>query len=233
MTIGNKNIAIIPARGGSKRIPRKNIKPFLTKPIIAYSIQAAIACGCFERVMVSTDDIEIADISRQFGADVPFLRSQETSSDYATTPDVLLEVLDEYRQQGNVFSYACCIYPCAPFITSARLSEAYEIMTSNDRDSVFPMMRFHYPIQRALKITNGLVEMFHPEHIRTRSQDLEPAYCDAGQFYWFNVNRFIEKKVLWTDNTAGVVISDLEGHDIDNMEDWRIAEIKYRIINNL
>lgn len=227
------NIAIIPARGGSKRIPRKNIKPFLGKPIIAYSIEAALQCNLFEEVMVSTDDEEIAGISRQYGASVPFFRSPESSNDFATTADVLLEVLKEYDRNGKAFNNACCIYPCAPFITSLRLKETFEVMEKSDLDSVFPVMKFHYPIQRALKLNNGLIEMFQPEHLTTRSQDLEPAYFDAGQFYWFVIERFLEKKSIWTDNTTGIVLPELEGHDIDNTEDWRVAEIKYRIINNL
>jgi N-acylneuraminate cytidylyltransferase len=226
------NVAIIPARGGSKRIPRKNIKLFQGKPIIAYSIAAALESGLFDEVMVSTDDEEIAAVAREYGANVPFFRSAETANDFATTAAVLIEVLNRYEESGSLFSNACCIYPCAPFITGGRLKEAFDILVQQDLDSVFPVMKFHYPIQRALRMNSkGLIEMFHPEHLSTRSQDLEPGYCDAGQFYWFQVKRFLEKKVVWTDNTAAIVISELEGHDIDNLEDWKVAEIKYRIIN--
>ena len=228
------NIAIIPARGGSKRIPRKNIRAFADKPIIAYSIKAALESGLFEEVMVSTDDEEIAAVAREYGAHIPFLRSAGNANDFATTADVLIEVLQQYSANGKEFLNACCIYPCAPFVTGNRLKEAFDILIQKDLDSVFPVMKFHYPIQRALKMNDrGLIEMFNPQYLSTRSQDLEPGYCDAGQFYWFNVKRFLEKKVVWTNNTTGIVIPELEGHDIDNLDDWKVAEIKYRILNEL
>jgi len=225
-------IAIITARGGSKRIPGKNIKDFLGKPIIAYSIEAAKVSGLFEEIMVSTDDETIAKVAEKYGAVVPFLRSEQNANDFATTADALVEVLEEYKERGRFFSHVCCIYPCAPFITGDRLRQGYDILVQKDLDSVFPVMKFHYPIQRALKINhNGLIEMFHPEYLKTRSQDLEPAYCDSGQFYWLNVTRFLITQSLWTDNTMGILISELEGHDIDTLDDWKVAELKYRITN--
>jgi N-acylneuraminate cytidylyltransferase len=227
-----ENIAIIPARGGSKRIPRKNIKLFSGKPIIAFSIEAALESGLFSEVMVSTEDEEIANVAISYGAKVPFKRSVRNADDFSTTADVLDEVLKQYIAMGRTFEHACCIYPCAPFITSNKLKESYNKLIQQDYDAVFPVMRFQYPIQRALKINDGLISMFQPEHLTSRSQDLEAAYCDAGQYYWFNVARFLEKKQIWTDNTSAIIISELEGHDIDSLDDWNIAEVKYKIVTN-
>lgn len=224
-----KNLAIIPARGGSKRIPQKNIKPFLGKPILAYSIEAAQSCGLFDEIMVSTDDIEIAELAKSFGASVPFMRSAENASDFSTTVDALLEVLDNYKERGEIFHRACCIYPTAPFASDEKLKQAYEVIVEKDLDSVFPAMRFSYPIQRALKLDdNKRVSMFYPEYQRARSQDLEPAFHDAGQFYWFHVERLFINKKLWAPNSSIIEISQMEGHDIDTLEDWEIAEFKYK-----
>lgn len=226
-------IAIITARGGSKRIPRKNIKDFLGKPIIAYSITSALESGLFEEVMVSTDDKEIAEIAKKYGAKVPFMRSPENSDDYAGTADVVLEVMNSYQRQNQAFDYACCIYPTAPFITSQRLQEAFELLSSGGFDSVFPTAQFSYPIQRALKKNQaGKVEMFQPENLNKRSQDLEAAYHDAGQFYFLKTDAFTTKKRLWTDNSASIVLSAMEVQDIDNHDDWELAELKFQCIQN-
>lgn len=225
-------IAIIPARGGSKRIPRKNIKLFLGKPIIAYSIEAALASGLFDEVMVSTDDEEIARIAGEYGAKVPFIRSEKNADDYATTVDVIEEVLDAYEGLGKVFEYGCCIYPCAPFVSAKLLSIGYKKLIENKLDCVFPAIRFGFPIQRAVKVdSNDRIEMFQPEFMQTRSQDLEPAFQDAGQFYFFKTNKLVAAKRLWTDNTSLIEISDFEAQDIDNQIDWELAELKYQIIN--
>lgn len=225
-----KTVAIITARGGSKRIPRKNIKPFLGKPIIAYSIESALNSGLFDEVMVSTDDVEIAAVARQFGAKVPFLRSAKNADDFATTADVIVEVLEEYEQLGQTFEYAICIYPTAPFVSSELLIKGYELLTQGDYDTVFPAMPFSFPIQRAIKLnTKNRIEMLQPEHLRTRSQDLEATYHDCGQFYWLHVERFMAKKEIWTDNSGIVILSEMEAHDIDNLEDWKVAEFKYKI----
>jgi pseudaminic acid cytidylyltransferase len=224
------NIAIITARGGSKRIPRKNIKNFLGKPIIAYSIAAALEAGCFDEVMVSTDDHEIEDIARQYGAKVPFLRSAETSDDFSTTPDVLMEVLTDYQKRGIDFTYACCIYPTAPFITAEKLRNGYEVLLRDDADAVFQVVRYSTPIQRALKIEGGFLRMIQPENMKIRSQDLMPAYHDSGQFYWFNVQRFLVCKHLFMEHAVPMEVSDLEVQDIDNEEDWKIAEMKYQLL---
>lgn len=228
----SRSVAIITARGGSKRIPRKNIKDFLGKPIIAYSITAALDAGCFDEVMVSTDDSEIAYIARQLGAEVPFLRSTEASNDFASTEDVLLEVLYEYNRQGKIFDYACCLYPTAPFVTAKKLKEGFDLLVKTGADSAFPVVRFSSPIQRALKVKDNHLSMVYPEHLNSRSQDLQPTYHDSGQFYWLNVARFLEMKELFSDYTVPIFVSELEVQDIDNEEDWKIAEMKYRISHN-
>ena len=223
-------LAIIPARGGSKRIPRKNIKPFMDKPIIAYSIEAALKSGIFTEVMVSTDDEEIASIARSYGASVPFMRSKDTSNDYASTADVILEVLDSYRQIGKVFDSVCCLYSTAPFVTPERLSEANSMIVG-DIDSVFTVVAYSYPVQRGLHIVEGKMSMLYPEYIKSRSQDLETIYHDAGQFYIVTVEKFVEEKSLWGKNTAGLILSELEVQDLDTETDWKLAEMKYKLIH--
>jgi len=224
----NSKICIITARGGSKRIPRKNIKDFCGKPIIAYSIQVAKESKLFDEIMVSTDDQEITDISREFGATVPFLRSAKNSDDHSGTVDVLIEVLEEYKSRNKNFKHACCIYPTAPLLRVETLVAGWELLQKQELDSVFPVLKFGFPIQRALRMkSNSLVSMFQPENRTKRSQDLEPSYHDAGQFYFFHVGRFLESKQLWTDKTAGIVLNELDAQDIDNEEDWKIAEFKY------
>lgn len=223
------NLCIIPARGGSKRIPRKNIKDFLGKPIIAYSIETALQSGLFEEVMVSTDDEEIAEVAKRYGAKVPFFRSELTSGDYATTSQVLAEVLEGYRKSGNAFEEACCIYPTAPLIRIERLIEGFAELKAKKARSVFPVVAYSSPIWRALKQTSvGAFEMIWPEHLNSRSQDLEKAYHDAGQWYWFNVERFLTEERIYTDNTSCIVLSEYEVQDIDTAIDWEMAEIKYR-----
>jgi len=224
------NLCIIPARGGSKRIPRKNIKDFLGKPIIAYSILAALKSGLFDEVMVSTDDDEIAKIAQSYGANVPFLRSNETSNDHATTYQVLEEVLNGFKKTGKVFEHVCCLYPCAPFVTSEKLTLAYETMISNDFDGVIPLVAFSFPIQRAFRIDNQKLSFFYPEYALTRSQDLQKAYHDTGQFYWSKVTSLLEYKSLVTVNTGSLILSELEVQDIDNETDWKLAEIKYKLL---
>lgn len=224
-------LCIIPARGGSKRIPRKNIKPFMGKPIIAYSIDAALKSGVFDEVMVSTDDEEIAGVARQYGASVPFFRSAETANDYATTVDVLLEVIETYMQQGKVFDTICCLYSTAPFVTSDRLKEAYAKLSDNI-DACFTMVEYSYPVQRSLRINeNGRVEMRHPEHLKSRTQDLEKVYHDAGQFYFTRTNALVSEKTVWCKRTAPLVLSELEVQDLDTLTDWQLAEMKYELLH--
>jgi len=227
-------IAIIPARGGSKRIPRKNIKLFLGMPIISYSIKVALECGLFDEVMVSTDDDEIADIAQDFGANVPFLRSRENSNDFATTIDVILEVIKMYESKCSTsFHTGCCIYPTAPFTTASQLKDSYYQLLDKKFDSVFPVLRFGYPIQRALAMRDQKVTMINPEHINSRSQDLEPLYHDSGLFYWFNVKAIIKNQKMFTENSGGIIISELHAQDIDNEIDWKLAELKYKLVNEI
>jgi pseudaminic acid cytidylyltransferase len=223
-------VAIITARGGSKRIPRKNIKPFLGKPIILYSIEAAISSGCFSEVMVSTDDDEIAEIARKAGAKVPFKRSTQNANDHATTADVILEVLNQYMELGANFDTACCIYPTAPFVNADKLKEAYRLLSKEGVKSVVPIVRFSFPILRSFKMENGYVKMNWPEYLNTRSQDLPPAFHDAGQFYFFKIADFIKDKKVFTDCTLGMEMPESEVQDIDNEEDWKVAEIKYTFL---
>lgn len=225
-----KKIAIITARGGSKRIPGKNIKEFCGKPILAYSVEAAVNAGIFDTVMVSTDDGEIAETARRFGAKVPFLRSERTSGDFATTNDVLLEVLEEYEKRGEYFDLGCCIYPTAPFVTAKKLVCAVEQLENSTVDTLIPVTSFSYPPQRAMVVRDGRLEFLHPEYLDSRSQDLEPQYHDVGQFYVFRTEAFQRNRRLMTGDILPLVISELEVQDIDNEADWKIAEMKYRLM---
>ena len=223
-------VAIITARGGSKRIPRKNIKEFLGKPILVYSIEAALQSGVFDEVMVSTEDDEIAEIARKAGAVVPFRRSEKNADDHSTTYDVLKEVLDTYVESGKKFTYACCIYPTAPFVTKEKLIDAMNILKDQKADTVYPVVRFSFPPQRAVvKDELGYMKFIQPEYALTRSQDLEPYYHDAGQFYVFNVDEFYKQGKLIMDHTIGIESDEMEVQDIDNLEDWKIAEVKYSV----
>jgi pseudaminic acid cytidylyltransferase len=222
-----KNLCIIPARGGSKRIPRKNIKSFKGEPIIAYSIKAALASKLFDEVMVSTDDSEIAEISQSFNATIPFMRSEQNSNDTATTADVLIEVINTYQNNGKEFDYVCCIYPTAPFVTTDRLSEGFKMLI-NGADSVLPILPFDYPIWRSFKLNeNNTLEYYWSEFINERSQDLPAAYHDAGQWYWINCKKLKETGKMIYDTTQGLHLSPFEAHDIDTLHDWKLAELKY------
>ncbi|MBA4319338.1 MAG: pseudaminic acid cytidylyltransferase [Flavobacterium sp.] len=224
-------LAIIPARGGSKRIPRKNLKNFLGTPIIKYSIDAALASSCFDEVMVSTEDHEIATVAKNYGAKIPFLRSPQNSNDHAMLADVIEEVLLEYKKQGISFTYFCCILATAPFVSSKRLMEGFNLLKSTGADSVVPVTRFSFPIQRAVKIEDNKLKMFWPENYSIRSQDLTPAYHDVGQFYWMKSQSLLEQKKLYATHTVPLEIPELEVQDIDTQEDWEIAELKYKILH--
>lgn len=226
-----KRLAIIPARGGSKRMPYKNIRPFFGKPVIAYSIEAARACGLFDEIMVSTDDPEIARIAEIYGAKVPFVRSPAASGDFATLTDVITEVLSSYADLGVTFDSFCCILATAPLISAERLSEGSEMLENKSYDSVFPVLKFSYPIQRALRINSGKVYMTSPEFALSRSQDLEPRYHDSGQFYWMKTSEFERQKKLFADNSGAIILSEMEVQDIDNEEDWALAELKYKMLS--
>jgi pseudaminic acid cytidylyltransferase len=228
-----KSIAIIPARGGSKRIPRKNIKTFYGKPIIAYSIEAALKSNLFDEVMVSTDDEEIAEIAKSYGAMIPFMRSEVNSNDYATTADVLIEVIDKYFHADMEFDHICCIYPTAPFVTTDRLIEGFE-MLNNGSDSVLPILSFDYPIWRSFKVNeNNYLEYNWKEFINSRSQDLPKAFHDAGQWYWTNAKRLKTTGKLIFETTKGLLLSTFEAHDIDTLDDWKLAELKYEYLQSL
>ena len=228
------SLCIIPARGGSKRIPRKNIKSFLGKPIIGYSIEAALSSGLFDEVMVSTDDLEIAEIGKKYGAKVPFLRSENNSNDYATTFDVIEEVIKKYKKLDKSFDYVCCLYSCSPFVNELKLKEAFDLMLTENFDSVFPVMPFGFPIQRALQLNdNNKIDFFYPEYSLTRSQDLKLLYHDAGQFYWMKTEKCLLEKKIVTNNTGIIVITEMEGQDIDTEIDWKLAELKYELLQGL
>jgi len=226
-------IAIIPARGGSKRIPRKNIKDFCGKPIITYSIEAAISSGVFDEVMVSTDDQEIADISIKCGAKVPFFRSRENSTDMAMTVPVLIEALDEYKKLEQNFEYCCCIYPCAPFVDPKRIKDGMNLLISKNADSVLPIVKFSYPPLRGLVIRNNNLQMMFPKNYNIRSQDLESMYHDAGQFYCLNTESLRKDQKLFCGNSLPIILPEIEVQDIDTIEDWEIAELKYKILKNV
>ena len=228
-----RRLAIIPARGGSKRIPRKNVRAFLGKPIIAYSIEAALQSGLFEEVMVSTDDAEIAEVAKTYGAQVPFMRSPETSDDFATTAAVLYEVLQQYAAAGRPFDLCCCLYPTAPLVQQAALAAAHQKLVSGNFDTVFPVVSYSYPIWRSLKMEGDKAVMNWPEHLNSRSQDLPPAYHDAGQFYWLRVDTFLQQRSLFTPNSGAVALDELEVQDIDNLTDWKLAELKYKLLHGL
>lgn len=225
-----KKVAIITARGGSKRIPRKNIKEFCGKPILAYSIEAAVASGIFDEVMVSTEDEEIAELAKQYGAKVPFYRSEKTAGDFATTNDVILEVLEEYEKRGEYFDMGVCIYPTAPFVTAQKLCAAVEELSKSDADTLIPVVPFSYPPQRAMIVKDGRLVFEYPQYLDSRSQDLEPHYHDVGQFYVFKTEAFKRNQKLMVGNILPMIISEMEVQDIDNQTDWEIAEIKYRFM---
>lgn len=227
-----KTLAIIPARGGSKRIERKNVKDFCGRPIIAYSIEAALKAGCFDKVMVSTDDEEIADVARKYGAEVPFFRSAEASDDFATTADVIREVLNKYSNLGEEFDTLACIYATAPFVTPSRLKEAYQLLADGKAAAAFTCVEYSYPIQRSLRIdASGRIGMKYPEFANSRSQDLEKSYHDAGQFYFSTVDAFLKSGSLWGPDTLPIVLPELEVQDLDTVTDWILAEMKYKLIN--
>jgi N-acylneuraminate cytidylyltransferase len=230
-----KTIAIIPARGGSKRIPRKNIRPFCGKPMISYSIEAAINSNLFDEVMVSTDDEEIASIARQYGAKVPFMRSGKNADDFTGTGDVVFEVLNMYKLIGFFFDTACCIYATAPFVNLNSLKEGFELLNNSEFDVVFPIAKYNSPIWRsyALELDRS-VKMNFPENEVKRSQDLPQAYYDAGQFYWIKTTNMhsLKNKNLFGVNKGSFVLEDTHVQDIDNIEDWEIAEMKFDYINN-
>lgn len=223
-----KNLCIIPARGGSKRIPRKNVKPFLGKPMLAYSIEAAKQSGLFDEIMVSTDDAEIADVAKQYGAKVPFLRSSETASDFATTNDVIREVLQKYNEIGQEFDNFCCFYATAPLVQSKDVVAAYERLLNSSFTLVYPVVQFSYPIWRCLDLKeDGTMTRHWPEFEMSRSQDLPKEYHDTGTFYWHKTKEWLSGNIL----VGGIEVDETSIQDIDTETDWKLAEMKYRILH--
>ena len=228
-----KKVAIIPARGGSKRIPRKNIKPFMGRPMISYSIQAAQACGLFDQIVVSTDDEEIADVARACGAEVPFMRPADLANDHAGTGAVIIHALQWFIDQGTPVDAACCIYATAPFLDPARLIEGWDKLQAPGRRFAFSVTSYAFPIQRALRAAGDSVEMFWPENLMKRSQDLEPAYHDAAQFYWGWAEAFLQGEVTFSPISAPVILPRTEVVDIDTPEDWEVAEVTWRVLKGV
>lgn len=225
------NIAIIPARGGSKRIPRKNIKEFHGKPMIAYSIEAALESNCFDKVIVSTDDSEIAEIAIKYGAEVPFIRPDNIADDYATTLDVIKHAIEFTEQQGWGVKNVCCIYATAPFLTPEFIKKGLQELTKNTINYAFSATSFPFPIQRAIRLNaQERVEMLQPEHLNTRSQDLEEAYHDAGQFYWGTATAFLNGKPFFSPQSKAILLPRKRVQDIDTPEDWELAEALYKAL---
>lgn len=229
-----RNIAIITARGGSKRIPRKNIRDFMGKPMISYAIQAAKESAIFDEIMVSTDDFEIAEIAGKFGAVVPFMRSKKNSDDFSTTYDVLEEVLCEYKSRGDIFENLACIYPCVPFLTGKILSDAFVTFKEKKADALVPVVRYSFPIQRAFRVNNNdFLEYREPQNILRRSQDLEPMFHDVGMFYFAKVSNLLNNRALVCGNVTYIEMDELKVQDIDTESDWKMLELKYRILNEV
>lgn len=226
------SVAIITARGGSKRIPKKNIKDFCGKPIIAYSIEAALKSGLFDEIMVSTESEEIANIAKKYGAAIPFMRSVENSNDFADTTDVLLEVIKEYQKMGKSFDTFCCIYPTAPFVTPKKLQESKKLLDKDNVYNVIPMVPFSFPPQRGMKRSGEFVVPADPVAINARSQDLEEILHDCGQFYWCKTSEFLKDPNFLSNHTVPYIVPEVEVQDIDNFSDWDLAELKYTYMIN-
>lgn len=226
----DKAIAIIPARGGSKRIPRKNIKPFHGKPLIAYSIQAAIDSNLFDKIIVTTDDEEIAGVAKEYGAEVPFMRPKELSDDYTVTADVVNHALQWLKNKGEEYDFVCTIYATAPLLQAKYLAEGFEKLKNSDAVNAFSCTSMPFPIQRTFKITGeGRCQMFWPENYMKRSQDLEEAYQDAGQFYWTRTDKTSDN-VLFGKDSIPIILPRYLVQDIDTVEDWERAEIMHQVI---
>jgi pseudaminic acid cytidylyltransferase len=224
-------VAIIPARGGSKRIPRKNIKPFCGKPMIGWSIETAKACGLFDHIIVSTDDQEIAEVARSFGAEVPFMRPAELADDHAVTRVVMIHAIKEVAALYGLPAHVCCIYPTAPLMRADDLVKAFDLLVSSQRQFTFTLARYASPIQRALKMTpQGGVMMFDERYRKTRSQDLEDAYLDAGQFYWGRAQAFLDDLPTYSDHSMPYLIPSYRVRDIDTLDDWQVAEFLFEAL---
>lgn len=224
-------LGVIPARGGSKRLPNKNILEFYGQPIISYSIDTLLKTELFNQILVSTDSKAIANIAKAYGANVPFLRSKTASDDFSTLTDVLLEVIREMSEIGLHFDYICCMLPTSVLVPVSKISEGFELIRKGNYSSVVSVMKYASPIQRAFIKKEGLLKMSHPEFMNTRTQDLDSSYFDCGQFYWIKVSDFLAEKKIFMDKLGSVELSEFEGQDVDNPEDWRILEYKYTFAN--
>jgi len=225
------NIAVIPARGGSKRIPRKNIKLFCGKPMIAWSIEAAKKSGIFERIICSTDDEEIASIARNYGADVPFVRPISMADDHIGIGQVIAHAVEWVQNQGLTPEYFCCIFATAPFIQATDIQSGLKLISKKHCDYVISVTSFSFPIQRASKIeADGKVGMFYSKNYNTRSQDLEKAYHDAGQFIWASPNVWKKCRPVFTSNSYPVILPRFRVQDIDTQEDWERAELMFKTL---
>jgi len=224
------NVCVIPARGGSKRIPGKNIKFFLGKPIIAYSIEVALNSGLFDRVIVSTDDELIAQVARQYHAEVPFIRPKELSDDFTGTEQVIEHAVNWLLSQGHNINYVCCIYATSPLIQEKYLRQGFEELKDSDKLFSFSVASFEYPVQRAIKIDNGEISMLYPQYFTTRSQDLEEVYHDAGQFYWRKLESFFKNEKIFSNKSIPILLPRYLVQDIDSLEDWKTAEIMYKTL---
>ncbi len=224
-------LCVIPARGGSKRIPRKNIKAFLGKPIIAYSIETALESGCFDKVIVSTDDEDIANIARHYGAEVPFVRPKALSNDFAGTLPVIKQAIEWIEADGEQVDWVCCLYATAPFVQTKQLKAAFEQLQQTQADYCFTVTTFGTPIQRAFRVTEQQrLEMFHPENFHKRSQDLEEAFHDAGQFYWGHPEAFKQERVIYSKCSSPYRLPRYLVQDLDTEEDWIRAELMYQAL---
>lgn len=227
-------VAVIPARGGSKRIPRKNIKDFLGRPMLAYPIEAALRSGLFDRVIVSTDDDEIADVALRYGAEVPFRRPVSLSDDHTGTNAVVKHALAWLIKQGQIPEYACCIYATAPFLTPESLQAGWRQLIKSGKSFAFSVATFAFPVQRALRLaSDGAIEAMYPENIFRRSQDLEEAYHDAGQFYWGRAQAFMDDVVTFSSASVPVILPRYLVQDIDTLEDWRRAEAMVEVLRKM
>lgn len=224
-------LAVIPARGGSKRIPRKNIKLFCGKPMITWSIEAALQSGCFDQIVVSTDDAEIAEVARQCGAQVPFMRPVELSDDHTGTTAVIAHAINWFAAQGQTPAQVCCLYATAPFVSIDDLRRGLAVLTETGSDYAFSVTSYAFPIQRAIRINEtGRVEMFNSGHFNTRSQDLEEAYHDAGQFYWGRADAWLQGRMIFSPAAAPVMLPRHRVQDIDTPEDWTRAEWMFKAL---
>lgn len=227
------NIAVIPARGGSKRIPRKNVKDFCGKPMIAYSIEAALASGCFDRVIVSTDDEEIANVAQAYGAEVPFMRPAQLSDDHTGTIPVIKHATEWFMAQGLAPDLVCCLYATAPFVTAEHLQQGLQQMQQTDAAYAFTVTSYAFPIQRAIKIDDQQrMQMFNPDAFNTRSQDLEEAWHDAGQFYWGKAASWLAEMTIFGEASSPIILPRHRVQDIDTSEDWDRAEWLFRALKS-